>query len=251
MGLISTLIFNFNWNNSMTDLSTSLVSDSARLIRVLTDEFKLSMHDVRQAHRDVMWGSQVSEEFLHSLGYAVVHSRPPVGEGDFVEVLPTLEDGLFYQNWQKREPAPGEALFKVENAKAIAEATVKSFSASSVERGAAFNFGTEDEPRILSMQIRDQDRLNVLGMETMAKRRPEMQQYFRTAENIMVKVTAEQLYEMNNLAYTAYVAIKSAEWALLDSIRSATTVEEIPALPESLRQFYETNAGLTWVEQTA
>lgn len=235
----------------MTESVTSLVTDSSNLIRVLTDEFNLSLRDIRAVHREIIWGTHVTEECIMELGYAVVQPRPPVGEGNFIEITPVLEDGLYYQNWVLKVLTPEEIEQKLQHDKATALVVVKDYVSQSIDRGAGFNFGTEEAPNVLSVQIRDQDRLNILGMSVMGKRNPEMVQLFRTAENVMVTVTGEQMIEMSDLAYKAYVAIKGAEWALIDQIQSADSVEAFPELPTSVRQFYETNAGLPWVEQTA
>lgn len=231
----------------MSYLSTGLVSDSTRFIRVLTDEYNLSLADIQRIHRDVMWGSEVTEEFMASLGYAVVHPREPYGSGRYTEITPVEEAGLYYQNWTVREETPEELEISFTNAREIALSTVNSFATQAIARGVIYDF----DDRFLTVQIRDQDRVNIIGMALKAEREPAIVQTFRTAENIMVPVTKSQIIEISDQAYDTYVAIKAAEWELVDAIRSATTISEIPAVPDTLRQFYETNAGLSWVEQTA
>lgn len=231
----------------MSDQSNNFVSDYTRLIHIQTSEYNLTMYDVRRRHRDIIWGTDVTEEFLKELGYAVINSRPAPGV-NFIETNPVEEDGTYYQGWKEVIPEPADIEAELKVLKEEKMNTVAGFVAESMAHGVSFNFGSEEEPNILHIQIRDVDRVNILGMSIKSSRGDGVTQYFRTRENITVPVTPEQIHAMGDRIHEGYLAIKAAEWTLDDAIHSAVDEEAIPSTPLNFRDFYENYASLDWHE---
>lgn len=231
----------------MSDQSNNFVSDRTRLIRIQTSEYNLTMHDVRRRYLEIIWGTDVTEEFLKTLGYAVINSRAAPGV-DFVETNPVEEDGVYYQGWKEIVPQPIDVEAEFKALKEEMMDTINGFVSDSMAHGVSFNFGSEEEPNILHIQIRDVDRVNILGMSIKSSQEDGAIQYFRTRENVTISVTAEQIRAMGDRIHEGYLAIKGAEWTLDDGIRGAEDKSTIPHIPSNFRDFYENFARLDWRE---
>ncbi len=180
---------------------------------------------------------------LSDIGYAFIlteyafiltEERP---EGEVVEPGPVLkrEDGKFYYTWQVRS-------FNEEELERIFQRKKNSFIQgierkvkSALEKGIPYDFPNAG---ILHIQLRDGDRANLSGMRVIAIERPHIPQSFRTYENIVVPLTAEQVVDMTDAALFGYTDILQQAWLLKDSLEEATNEDSLMAVWHSKPEIF-------------
>ena len=232
----------------MNDSNEVEVNDSTSFINILNGKYGFRLTDIRRMNRNVMWPGSPSEEFVATLGYAVIRDRQPEGTGTYNPGPPVEEDGLYFQGWVEYIPTEEELAQKLRAAKKEACVLLSSLVEETMKRGVVFNFGDGDEPNKMHIQIRDADRVNILGMVVKSQRDHSLVQYFRTYENRLTRMDYDQVVAMSDASYVGFTTVKGTEWAVQDMIMKATKISEIPPAPLNLKEFYTNYAHLEWFD---
>ena len=232
----------------MSEIQSVDITDSTTFINILSGEFNFRLADIRRLNRNIMWPPAVSEDFVAALGYAVIRERAPTGSGEYIPSEPVEEDGYYFQGWKEHIPTEDEVARKLKATKEVGYQTLSSLVEEALKRGVVFNFGTEDQPNKMHIQIRDTDRTNILDMVVKSQRDPSLLQYFRTYENRLVQVDHDQVIAMSDASYAGFTTIMGTKWAVQDMIAKATSVTELPSSPPGLKDFYLNYAHLEWID---
>lgn len=224
-----------------------LVNDSMKFIEPTTMSWGIRLKDIKSRFQNIIWGSEITESMVAVLGYFVVEPTVPPKADVVTEVTPILEDGVWKQQWEGREYTPEELQQQLEDRKTILNQKIEFLRNETLSIGVPFNFGTEESPDIEHIQVRDGDRANQVGMATQLARLPDSVQVFRTYQDNLKTLTPDTVASVTDAAYTGYFKIMSLFWNFKDTVKSATTMEQLPVIPENIQEVYEM---LEWVYPT-
>lgn len=224
----------------------SEINIDTRMVQIATEEFGITLSEIKHRHRNVIWGSSIDETLIGILGYAVVD--PTVKpEGDVVEeVAPVLTNGRYAQQWSVRPYTDTERTNRLNVIRTETIGAIMDLEEQALARGVPYDFG--GDIGMGHIQLRDKDRANHAGMAGMAQRSPGVNQPFRSLENRVMMLTSDQVIAVTDASYNGYVAVLGGVWALKDAVNSSTSESEFPVIPTTLKQFYENVLNWTWVE---
>ncbi len=213
------------------------VTASDLLINILTDEYPVTLLKVRQDNPDVSFAAEPDVSILHDLGYDVVQrTTPPTGDV-VVEEAPVVVDGVYIQQWSSRAYTAEEEAGMLPMKKMDAAAKIAAIRDARFNEGYKFDFG--GEYGLLTIQQREVDRLNVVGVFSIAAALVGAgmggePMTFRTAENINVATTAAVMVDMAKAAFAFVNQVYGASWQLKDQVDQAATLAAIPVIPDVL-----------------
>lgn len=208
-------------------MANRFVSHSDTLIHVATKEYPLNLAAVGRRHV-IAFGISVPLTEIQDLGYDVVQDVVPP-KGDVVsESFPVQTADGWFRNFEAREFTYAEKQTQLANAKDGAERDRKLAQDTVLAKGVAYDFG--GEVGVKHVQVRTQDRTNIVGLGLKALRNPEHTDVFCTAENVIVQLDGAGVSAMSDAAMAGYTAIMAASWTLRDIIAEAETVESLPDL---------------------
>lgn len=217
---------------------SNIVTQSTLLIEIATGKYPCRLSEVREAVYPATFAREPEEKTLIELGYGIVvpNSPPP---GDVVtegEPIASATPGYYDQGWNIRSFTPEELATNLEQAKLAATSLVDLRRNEALERGYKFTFEDETEGHI---QLRDGDRVNVLAYRVWAveaKAAGALDRIFtwRVRENVSKELMTEGMIRMADECGIQYEKIMNLAWVLKDQIAAATTIAEIPEVPEIL-----------------
>lgn len=213
----------------------SKITASTAMIKVDTGDYPVYMADVRRANMNVSYPAEPTEDLMAENGYAVVRLVPKP-EGEVVtEGEPELVAGEYQQTWVVREyNSEEEAQILIERRLELNNLVL---SRRRTELANGFQHTTDDE-RTFGVQLRDSDRVNLLGLYTKAALQIQSGDTtateFRSTENVTYSLTPTQLMAMANAALNHYEMVMQASWVLKDEIDTAPTLDDLPVIPELL-----------------
>lgn len=213
----------------------SNATQSTLLIQVDTQEYPLSLEMIRK-RTGVSFGAEPPLEDLEALGFAEVVLVGQIPEADVVtEGPPALEDGVWHRTWRTRAFNADELSTRLSELKTSASAAVMALRRKDLEKGFAW---TVEGFEPFHVQLRVEDRINLLTLnlqgQQMVAAASESTVPFRGYENFTVRMTGQQLIDMTQAALVAMGDVYELSWELKDDIERATTVAELPELPETL-----------------
>ena len=109
---------------------------------------------------------------------------------------------------------------------------IEKLESESINKGASYDFGAPYG--VLHIQLRDGDRANLIGIRMKCLENENYRTTFRTYENVSVAIDATSGYVISEHALNSYATIKDLAWFLKDAVNVATTLEELPDIPENL-----------------
>lgn len=214
----------------------SNVTSSTLLIDVESKEYPLTLDQIRRRVTDVSFGANPPLEDLEGLGYAEVVLVGSMPEGDVVsEAAPKLVKGVWQRTWVTRAFNDEELAMRLSERKVQLSQAVMQLRDQDLQQGFAY---TVEGAEPFHVQLRVEDRINLLalnlqGQQLVAKASDALVA-FRGFENVTVHMTGAQLVEMTNAAQLAVSSIYELSWELKDDIDQATTIAELPELPDTL-----------------
>ncbi|MCK9234676.1 MAG: DUF4376 domain-containing protein [Gammaproteobacteria bacterium] len=204
--------------------------NNAQFIRESDMVWPLSLHQIRKQEKERLLPRNPSREVMESIGYFVI-DRTTAPEGDVVtQIQPVKDNGAYKQTWSVRSFNEQELADRLESERANRMSQVKAYRQQVEERGFPYDFG--GEYGIIHIQVRDGDRVNLTGLRINAMSDPEYTSFFRVYENIVVPQNAEELIALTSAALTGYTDLLQQVWSIEDAIRAATSIEELPEVPE-------------------
>lgn len=201
--------------------------------------YPVYLADVRRENNTWSFPVEVDEETLNMLGYFIVDEAEKP-EGDILEeVAPVFSEGRWRQVWIARNYTPVELAGILSERKFGIVNAVDMRLMEALEIGFEYNFGTEEEPDVGHVQLRDQDRANITGIglkadRLIAKGLTSVAMPFRTYENVSKSCTPPQMYDLSDKAYDAFLIFIGMAWQLKDATNAALTLAELPEVPERL-----------------
>lgn len=211
------------------------VNEGTLLIDVDTLAYPVMLSQARRLRLDYSFAAQPSEELMAELGFAVVHPQtPPLGDV-VTEGQPTLVDGQYVQTWEVRAYSPEEYSIKLDEMRTGLLLKIADLQTSSLKKGSPYTF---PDGLVEHVQLRDGDRANLAGLSQKAAKAvlvdPSMPFYFRTFENNLKALSAEEMVELTDASFGMYMLIMSKIWALNDLVANATTIPQLPVIPDEL-----------------
>ena len=168
---------------------------------------------------------------IENLGYGIVMpmQRP---EGDVVvEGPPELVDGQWEQTWVVRDFNESELSAQLEFAKITANDRIMAVRNDDFQLGMTHTVGD----KTFNVQLRIEDRINLIGMYTIGKEMVEAGidklEAFRSYENETIMLTPQETVDMALAALAAVKSISQSTWTLKDQVDAATKLADIPVIP--------------------
>jgi hypothetical protein len=215
----------------------TLVTRDTRLICVETGEYPLFLDDFKTRENAVI-GSSIDSEALVDFGYFPVEETPRPTEGNVItEAAPLLDEatGTWKRVWTVRQYNEEEFAAFLQQSKDSMQYKIDQFRNEQFAIGFPHLF---PDGEIYHAQVNTVGRGNISDLRTLAKEAiatgAPFQVVFRTYENVNVTLNAEETVELGNAAAQHVQAGYALSWQLKDATKAATTLEEIPELPESL-----------------
>ena len=207
-----------------------LISRDTPLINTTTNAYPVFAYQIKTSKYS--FGEFIDTEILAELGYAPVTPTVRPDTGDFRESTPQLVDGVYYQFYEEHIPNATEIEATLILKKSTQQNQLTELLDKALSDGFAFDFGGVDG--VQHVQVRDKDRVNLLGIIKQAELNPTAMHVFRTQENNSLQVSAAQVLEVAVRAGAAYTAVMQHYWLLKDLTSFAASPSEIPAVPASL-----------------
>lgn len=210
------------------------VTQSTRLIESDSLTYPVFLSEMAKYQPNTCFGPTVDSDILIEFGFEVVNQTQPP-EGDVVvEGVPELRDGEWYQTWVVRSYSEVEASSKLEERKAVMTSQAESLRLQALAIGFPYRFPNGE---ILHVQVRTSDRGNISDYRTIAKEviaaGAEMDFPFRVYENVTVMLTAQEIVDMADRTFDQVKTSYQVSWDYKEAIKNATSLEELPAAPES------------------
>lgn len=206
-----------------------------KLIDLATGIYPMYLSQILSQRADLVFEEPPTDEIIRQYGFAVVHPVDRPG-GDVVnEETPTLVDDQYYQTWSAREFTQDEIADQLDKRKQELAAALLAIREADLAGGFLH---VVDENTIFGVQLRPEDRVNLIGlrMEAMylVDKNIDMMNSFRSTENISYTLTPQQLLDLCNKALVAGKQIYANSWVIKDQIEQATTLAQLPVLPNTL-----------------
>lgn len=186
----------------------------------------------------VSFGTHITSQFLVTRDFAKMFLTEAPGP-DWFEVTPTQneEDGRWYQTWEKYIPTPEEVAAEFEGRRQATYLKIKETLVNRKEGGVAVDFGPTYG--VLHLQIRDTDRINMLGLKDEADdlirdNKANDVMIVRTSENINVEITAYDFVNLSRGYREIYKAMMAWSWHWSDQVRLKEIGDEFPEIPTSI-----------------
>lgn len=213
----------------------AVVNNSTLLIRVETGEYPIYLSMVRQNHPNLSLPQEPDESIINELGYAVVTpvDRPA---GDVVtEGTPSLANGIYTQVWDVRNYNTDEVAVQLAQLKSERLAQINALREQQMAVGLEHLF---PDATIGHVQLRQEDQINLHSLRIEAQAQlasgDTSPLFFRTYENETKQVSAQELLDLLNEALNYGKALYVASWNLKDQVTAATTIADVPAVPDKL-----------------
>ena len=211
------------------------INASTAMLKLATGEYPVYFQRVRQDFPEVSFPENPTEDCLGDYGFAVVYPtvRPT---GDVVtEGTPTLIDGVYNQAWSVREYTPAELDVRLVELKRTMADQVLVLREKDLAGGFIYQ---KDEVTIFGVQLRPEDRMNLLILKGHAQfllaANATDTTVFRSTENVGYPLSPAELLAMCDAALVAGMSIYAVSWVLKDQIEAATTLAELPTIPATL-----------------
>lgn len=210
------------------------ITANAALINETTGEYPVSVWRMQRDTQSFSFGEAIDEAILAELGYAVVHPVDPPAGVNVREIAPVKTEGGYTQAYAEYVKTQAELDLEFNAEKSELLSRLENLLQESQSAGVAFNFGTELEPDIQHIQIRDQDPPNLLAIKAFAEFLPEMTQSFRTLENKTNTITSAVAINVAVTGGVGYSELLKKYWTVKDSLIAATTFETLRGISVTL-----------------
>lgn len=209
------------------------VTRQTRLIHAESGTYPVFLGDLSAYAPNTAFGPTSDAETLIEFGLEVVTEVPAPVNDVVSEGIPEEVNGEWRQTWISRSYSDIETAEKLTAAKSLLQNQAETLRISQFDRGFPHTFGEN----VYHVQIRNTDRSNLLGLRTVAKEvveaNGEMNFSFRVYENVVVNISAPEMVAVADAAFVAANVGYKKTWDVKDAARDATTIEELPVLPDA------------------
>jgi hypothetical protein len=210
------------------------VNRTTRLICSDTGEYPLYLSDLSTRVTGTIFPSVIDSDDLFDFGYEVVLDVSVPQADIVVEGKPELRDGNWYRTYDARSYSEAEVMANLATAKAGLLAQIESFRIAQFDKGFPYDFSGNT----YHVQIRTTDRQNISSIRVIAKEAieagKELPVAFRVYENVTVNLTAEEFVTLADTTFLRVTEGYQVAWVLKDQIAQATTLAELPTIPEEM-----------------
>ncbi|WDS62241.1 hypothetical protein [Pseudomonas phage D6] len=212
----------------------TLVTKTTRLIESDTGDYPVYLSELSSRVKTTIFPSSIDSDELIAYGYEVVHDVA-VPEADVVvEGKPVLTDGEWYRTYVARSFTEDEVASNLAQAKALLEPQIEAFRVAQFEKGFPYQFAEG----LYHVQIRTTDRQNISSIRVIAKEAiaesRDMEIKFRVFENVNVTLTAAEFVALADTTFARVTEGYGTAWVLKDQVKAATTLAELPTIPDEL-----------------
>lgn len=210
------------------------VTQETLLIETATGNYPVRLQQIQAKTASFSFGATVESEVLQELGYEVVKKVTPPETGQYREDKPVAVNGVYTQVFVEIVKTEAELASELEQLKNSKINEVNTLLTRALELGCEYNFGTTASPDVQHIQLRDGDRVNLIGLKDTAVLLPGQKHPLRTQENNVLMLDADTIQDAAFEAGLAYTRVMKAGWKLKDEIAAATTEQEFPVLVQNL-----------------
>lgn len=185
----------------------------------------------------VSFGTIINSEFLVKRDFAKMFlTDQPAGR--WYEITPKqAEDGRWYQTWEEYIPSQEEINSQYEVDRRACYDEIKATLGRYMDGGVQVDFG--GETGVLHLQIRDTDRINMLGLKDEADDlvkdgKGDEVLILRTSENINVEIMAEDFVKLTRGYRNVYKAMMAWSWNWSDQVRVLQVGDAFPEIPATI-----------------
>jgi len=215
-------------------MSGELISKNSTFVIIESGEYPVSFYQLRQKFPRISFPEQIPASLLAALGVAPVQPVE-LPAGDVVtEAAPELIDGQWFKRYNVRPFNADELAEKLEQARTRSISDLMRLRDNVLAKGFPYTVNGQ----LIHIQLRPEDRTNLLILRTLAKEAiadgTEITLKFRPYENISVSVTPQQMADLTDTALAEGEKAYQLGWELLDQINNAMSQDELPVLPATL-----------------
>lgn len=225
-----------------------IINSSTPLIRPYDREGNLVMQwpvyliDARREWPNVSFSLEQNEENMYEFGYWPLHpGTPPTGDV-VTPVTPVLEsENNWVQQYEVRSFSPEELQAQFQDALAVAFAKLDVLLSNTYALG--FTYEKDASNTHLFSLTSDNQQL-MTGLNLLAAKSEETRVFkLRTTSNVTVEYTAPEVVTMTTALMEYVVKVLEQLWALMDEISVATSVAEIPEIPDVITTDFIASRG--------
>lgn len=212
---------------------------STAFIELATLTYPVYLSAIRTKNKTVSIAENPSADQMLLLGYAVV-ARVDRPDGDVVtEGVPVETETGWIQTWEVRAFNEQEIAQQLNQAKQNAFNKLNTSMDNTLAIGFEYIFADAD---VLHIQLRDGDRANLAGLRLTANELIELGELdpileIMSYENIGKNVTPAEMVELTRSAFVNFTGTMKQKWVLKTQVKAATTVAEIPSIPDIIPVF--------------
>lgn len=204
-----------------------LLKRNALLIDNKTKRYPVSVAEVQKLDSRYIFGEYVDENIIKELGFSPVEPTPRPTNGVYHEGEPTLVKGKFKQTWVAHVKTTQDQEVELQSLKQQKKQEAEAVVVGALTKGYAYNFGTEKEPKIGHIQIREKDIPILVSLQQRAVSGEEGV-VIRTAENENVVVEPVKLFTATMEAMRFYSKLMQSRWDIFAKIDAAKTAKDLP-----------------------
>lgn len=204
-----------------------LLKRNALLIDNKTKRYPVSVAEVQKLDSRYIFGEYVDENIIKELGFSPVEPTPRPTNGVYHEGEPTLVKGKFKQTWVAHVKTAQDQEVELQSLKQQKKKEAEADVKDALTKGYAYNFGTEKEPKIQHIQIREKDIPILVSLQQRAVS-GEKDMVIRTAENENIVVAGEKVVTLVVEATRLYSKLMQSRWDIFAKIDAAKTAKDLP-----------------------
>jgi hypothetical protein len=213
------------------------VLDTSKLLDIHNGRYPVYLTDMRAKYPQVSLSEGLDDSKLAPYQYALVREIEPPEGHVVIEGFPVHDpvQQIYKQVWHAFPPGSGQYQAALDKAKDALYAKIRDVRTSTAAKGRLYEFPDGQQ---LHVQMRDEDKTNVLGLritadDLLAQGINEAVLEFRTYEDINIPVTPEQMRELASWYFQNITALMQASWEMVNQVKQAQTFETLPEIPES------------------
>lgn len=218
------------------DKSKIKFDSSSRIIRLSDYKYPCGFPELRADNPHVTFSPSFLATELPQFGYAyVIKTAKPIGDV-ITELSPVQdEDGWYTQVWEARDFTPEELAVRLAETKITRAYQVDTLVEMAREEGVPVTLTINGEIRNEHIRMRTADQVVYSTVQQLALSSTDEEEFsFILINEILITLPKpEYLIAMNEINKQFYVMIKRA-WDLRDAISKATTMAELPVIPNTL-----------------
>lgn len=204
------------------------------MIRSSDGKYPVYLSDFRADNPNVSIGTWVYSENIAEFGYFPV-IRVPQPEGDVVtEGAPVFNDQTqqWEQTWESRDFTEEEIAANLESAKQNRKGEAQSILSNDIELGVPYPVDNEE----YKVRVKSFDLATLISIKAVLEEDGEesSQVYpFRFVDGYKSDFTHAEMKDLVTQVSRAQYELMKSYWSFLDQVEQASTIENIPALPDS------------------